>query len=177
MSDQDELFYQQAIARRTMLGLLRRLCMGQHRDTLLKAICVGSLPKPLNQALAEWNQIVLQDMENLIRQDVGQYGQLVRQAMALLFDHEGQAQRIATILEPLRKAWQRNNSQRIEQLLWNVLSQHFKDKMDQLDGAGGGPGVHQLQVMRRLEPLSRELESQRGNPTSIRPNWPPTSWH
>jgi hypothetical protein len=100
----------------------------------------------------------------VIRGDPDDRGQMARAAMGLLFDSAGQVQVIEGILEPLCTAYRHNRDNRVEQLLWNVLSQHFKDKMDQLDGFGGGPGSHQLQVLRRIEQLSRELEKKRGKP-------------
>ncbi|MEI2780096.1 MAG: hypothetical protein V9H25_02090 [Candidatus Competibacter sp.] len=168
MSAQQEWLYQGMIARRHTLTFLRRLCVVHHREALLSRICAacaGEDPRvALDQAVKIWSEELQRKLESVIRGDPDERGQLARAAMGLLFDSAGQAQVIASVLEPLCTAYRHNRESRVEQLLWNVLSQHFKDKMDQLDGFGGGPGSHQLQVLRRIEQLCRELEKRRGKP-------------
>lgn len=168
MSNQQEWLYQGMIARRHTLTFLRRLCVVHHREALLSQICAacaGEAPSvALDQAVKVWSEELQRKLESVIRGDPDERGQMARAAMGLLFDSAGQAQVIASVLEPLCAAYRHNRESRVEQLLWNVLSQHFKDKMDQLDGFGGGPGSHQLQVLRRIEQLCRELEKRRGKP-------------
>lgn len=168
MSNQQEWLYQGMIARRHTLTFLRRLCVVHHREPLLSricAVCASEDPSvALDQAVKVWSEGLQRELERVIRSDPDERGQLARAAMGLLFDSAGQAQVIASVLEPLCTAYHHNRESRVEQLLWNVLSQHFKDKMDQLDGFGGGPGSHQLQVLRRIEQLCRELEKRRGKP-------------
>lgn len=170
MSNQEEWLYQGMIARRHILAYLRRLCVVHHREALLSQICAIAAGAgehsgvPLTQAVKVWGEGLQWELELVIRGDPDDRGQMARAAMGLLFDSAGQVQVIEGILEPLCTAYRHNRDNRVEQLLWNVLSQHFKDKMDQLDGFGGGPGSHQLQVLRRIEQLSRELEKKRGKP-------------
>ncbi len=171
MSNQEEWLYQGIVARRRLLAYLRRLCVVHHREALLSRICVpcagDSSSVALAQAVKAWGEGLQRELESVIRRDSDERGQIARAAIGLLFDSAGQAQVIASVLEPLCMAYRHHrerltDERRVEQLLWNVLSQHFKDKMDQLDGFGGGPGSHQLQVLRRIEQLSRELEQRRG---------------
>jgi hypothetical protein len=168
MSNKEEWLYQDMIARRRLLAYLRRLCVVRHREALLSQICVACVEErpsvTLAQTIKAWSEGLQWELELVIRGDPDERGQMARAAMGLLFDSVGQAQVIAGILEPLCTAYRHNRESRVEQLLWNVLSQHFKDKMDQLDGFGGGPGSHQLQVLRRIEQLGRDLEKRRGKP-------------
>jgi hypothetical protein len=168
MSNQQEWLYQGMIARRHTLAYLRRLCVVRHREALLSRICAACADERPSVGLAQtvkvWSEGLQWELELVIRGDPDERGQMARAAMGLLFDSAGQARVIEGILEPLCTAYRRNLESRVEQLLWNVLGQHFKDKMDQLDGFGGGPGSHQLQVLRRIEQLCRELEQRRGKP-------------
>lgn len=168
MSNQGEWLYQGMIARRHLLAYLRRLCIVHHREGLLSRICAACASADsgiaLDRAVRVWGEGLQRKLESVIRGDPDERGKMARAAMGLLFDSAGQAQVIASVLEPLCAAYRHNRESRVEQLLWNVLSQHFKDKMDQLDGFGGGPGSHQLQALRRIEQLGRELEKRRGKP-------------
>lgn len=159
MPDHDELLYQ-GRSRKAALGYLHRLCIVQHRDALLEPLCAISDDTTIETIVATWNQILQQDLESVIRANQTGQGELARAVLGLLFDHEGQAHVIQTVANAIREAYQAHKTQVVDALLWNVLSQHFKNKMDQLDGFGGGLGSHQLSVMNRLDRLRRELESQ-----------------
>jgi len=171
MSEDNVLMYQ-GQSRRKVLSYLYRICTNpDHRDELLNSLSKaddGTSADSFAAIIANWCSTLQQQLELRILGNLESQAGTTRTALGLLFDLEGQTKAIAGIRQKLCDAHEVGNERQVNQLLWNVLSQHFKDKMDQLDSFGGGPGTHQLQVMRRLDRLRRELQDRRGSPYSDR---------
>lgn len=166
MSAHSELMYQ-GLSRRNLLSYLHRLCITHYRDDLLARLCTADPSGPMSatavsEAVVAWNGVLQRELEIRIRRSQGDPSEPAKLALSLLFDIEGQARVLSAVAELLWSASRKQNLAQFDQLLWNVLSEHFKDKMDQLDSFGDGLGTHQLQVMRRLDRLRRTLEEQHG---------------
>jgi len=162
MNQQSEHMYQ-GYQRSKYLGLLRRLCLERYRDDLLQQLCSSGINKGQCEAVVtQWIQILCAEIETQIRNS-DTTNNIASGAMTLLYDIPGQSQLLLNAAHDLCDAYHGENNTRLNGILWTILSQHFKEKMDQLDAAGGGKGTHQLQVTRRIEQLIHHLQEQRGS--------------
>jgi len=162
MSEQSEFLYQ-GYQRSQYLGLLRRLCLERYRDDLLDQLCGNRINNNQCETIvSDWIQLLCAELETRIRETTSG-NTLASGAMALLYDVPEQSKLLLAAAHELCEAYHRDNNTRLNGILWTILSQHFKEKMDQLDAAGGGKGTHQLQVTRRIEQLIDNLQKQRGS--------------
>lgn len=177
----DVLLYQ-GFRRREMLNYLHRLCVREHLDDLLDSVCgpcetgVARDQQRLDHletAVGEWCRLIIDELNGIIvhaiRQDPDKPPDHQRQsqAMGLFHNPSGMARAIEKVVDRVCPAFEMNGRDaECEGLLWNVLKQHFKATMDQLDGYGGGAGTHRLKTMRRIDALRKELEEANGGPFS-----------
>ncbi len=140
-----------------MLRLLRRLCLTTSAD-LIGRLCADTAQH--STIVRDWFNNMTARLEARI-QATGHRDGPEAMVMATLSDPDRCADHLSPSLEALCKAWKLKQAQRFEALLWNLLSQHFKRKMDELDGFAGGHGTHRLRAHRRLEQLARQLTKAR----------------
>jgi len=160
MNEQSEFMYQ-GYKRGQYLGLLRRLCLERYRDELLERLCKDGINNEQCEIIvSEWIHILCTEIESQIRSDTAT--SIASGAMTLLYDVPTQSKLLLSAAHELCDAYHGDDTTRLNGMLWTILSQHFKEKMDQLDAAGGGKGTHQLQVTRRIEQLIHHLQEQRG---------------
>jgi hypothetical protein len=158
----------QGLRRRELRAFLWRLCMRHHRDALLDAVC--GMPHPTGDEtfmthISVWCRSIARDLEARIRATASREGQEA-QVMSLFHNEKAMAQAVAGVVQELCTAEAQGRRQNADRLLWNVLDQYFKGEMDRLDSFGGGSGTHQLQVLRRLDRMRRELIANRERPFS-----------
>ena len=162
-----ELLHYQGYQRALMLKYLHRLCIQRHRDALLESACVACDDENadddrLGAQVAGWCMSIVAELEQMIRQHSGVPADCLREgdAMVLFHAEAAMSKALARILDRVCEAFLAGRDRDCDALLWQVLSQHFKVVMDQMDG----DGVHRLAARRRIDQLRKALEKKRGTP-------------
>jgi len=150
-----ELLHYQGYQRALMLKYLHRLCIQRHRDALLEPACVDcgddlsdevgrdgaadvGADDGLAMQVAAWCGLIVDELELRIRQHTGVPADCLREgdAMVLFHAETAMSKALARILDRLCEAFLTGRDRDCDALLWQVLSQHFKLVMDQMDGDG-----------------------------------------
>lgn len=177
-----ELLHYQGYQRALMLKYLHRLCIQRHRDALLEPACVAcgdagrdtsaevasddaadvDADDGLGVQVAAWCALIVDGLELRIRQHTGVPADCLREgdAMVLFHAEAAMSKALARILDRVCEAFLAGRDRDCDALLWQVLSQHFKLVMDQMDG----DGAHRLTARRRIDRMRKTQEKKRGIP-------------
>ncbi len=147
----------QGLERKQMLEFLRRVCFVE-KEALMEELCLPG-GEPCG-SIVPWVEAIRVDLRSRICQKDDSESREAK-AMSLFRDAEELCSSVKPSLDALCAARSRHLESRAEGVLWNVLSQYLKRKMDEQEGAGRGRGTHVVKVRRRLEQLVRELKARK----------------